>query len=167
MGMQYQNIFTAVQVRAEPEQGIDIGLGNRDRTQNPFFSWLIGTFGNAQIGPIYLGFLGVASLMTGMAAFVLIGISYWIQVDFSPIRFVLELPWLTLDPPTEEYGLGVEPLMEGGLWLIVSFLLLASVMLWWFRMYRRAVELKLGLHVCMAFGSAIWLFLVLGLIRPI
>ncbi|MEO0497262.1 MAG: photosynthetic reaction center subunit M [Pseudomonadota bacterium] len=165
--MQYQNIFTKVQVRSEPEVGIDIGLGNRDRTENPFYNWLVGTFGNAQIGPIYLGFLGTAAFMCGGAAFVIIGLNYWVQVDFNPVRFVLELPWLSLDPPPEEAGLSIPSLQEGGWWFIASFLLLASVVLWWFRMYRRAVELQLGLHVPLAFASAIWLFLVLGLIRPI
>jgi photosynthetic reaction center M subunit len=165
--MQYQNIFTKVQVRAEPEQGIDIGLGNRERTEHPFYSWLVGTFGNAQIGPIYLGFTGVASIMCGLAAFVIIGLNYWAQVDYNPVRFVTELFWLSLDPPPEEAGLGIPSLQEGGWWFIASFFLLASVILWWFRMYRRAVELELGLHVPLAFASAIWLFLVLGLIRPI
>jgi photosynthetic reaction center M subunit len=39
-------------------------------------------------------------------------------------------------------------------------------MLWWVRMYTRARALKMGTHVAWAFASAIWLFLVLGFIRP-
>ena len=34
------------------------------------------------------------------------------------------------------------------------------------RTYRRAKALGMGLHVCWAFASAIWLYLVLGFIRP-
>ena len=35
------------------------------------------------------------------------------------------------------------------------------------RAYFLAAQLKMGKHVFWAFGSAIWLFLVLGLIRPV
>jgi len=35
------------------------------------------------------------------------------------------------------------------------------------RMYRRAIALGLGTHVAWAFASAIWLYLVLGFIRPV
>jgi photosynthetic reaction center M subunit len=59
------------------------------------------------------------------------------------------------------------PLNEGGWWLISSFFLLVSVISWWIRTYLRAEELGLGKHVSWAFASAIWLFLVLGLIRPL
>ena len=41
------------------------------------------------------------------------------------------------------------------------------VMAWWIRTYLRAEELGMGKHVAWAFASAIWLFLVLGLFRPI
>jgi photosynthetic reaction center M subunit len=165
---EYQNIFTAIQVRGHLEQGIDIGTDNRERTVEPWFNHLVGRFGNAQLGPIYLGFLGVASIVTFTIGFVIIGLNYWMQVNFNPVRFVLELPWLSLNPPAEEYGLSLNvPLKEGGWWLISSAFILVSVMLWWLRTYRRAVALGMGLHVTAAFASAIWLFLVLGLIRPI
>jgi photosynthetic reaction center M subunit len=42
-----------------------------------------------------------------------------------------------------------------------------SILLWWLRMYRRARALGMGTHVAWAFAAAIWLFLVLGLIRPV
>ncbi len=56
---------------------------------------------------------------------------------------------------------------EGGWWLLAGFFLTASVLLWWVRMYSRARQLGMGLHVCWAFAAAIWLFLVLGFIRPV
>jgi photosynthetic reaction center M subunit len=40
-------------------------------------------------------------------------------------------------------------------------------MSWWIRSYLRATELGMGKHVCWAFAAAIWLFLVLGLFRPL
>jgi photosynthetic reaction center M subunit len=40
-----------------------------------------------------------------------------------------------------------------------------SVMSWWLRTYLLAAQHKMGKHIAWAFGSAIWLFLVLGLFR--
>ncbi|MGL4405057.1 MAG: photosynthetic reaction center subunit M [Notoacmeibacter sp.] len=166
---QYQNIFTDIQVRGPLEAGVSIGRDNGDRAGGSgSFNHLMGRVGNAQIGPIYLGFLGVASIACFVVAFTTIGMNMWAQVDYNPVRFVLELPWLSLDPPLAEHGLKVlPPLKEGGWWMIAGFFLTASIMLWWARMYRRAVALGLGLHVCAAFAAAIWLFLVLGFIRPV
>jgi len=45
--------------------------------------------------------------------------------------------------------------------------LTVSILLWWTRMYLRARALGLGTHVAWAFAAAIWLFLVLGVIRPV
>jgi photosynthetic reaction center M subunit len=45
--------------------------------------------------------------------------------------------------------------------------LTVSILLWWTRMYTRARALGLGTHVAWAFAAAIWLFLVLGFIRPV
>ncbi|MEO0761692.1 MAG: photosynthetic reaction center subunit M, partial [Pseudomonadota bacterium] len=75
--------------------------------------------------------------------------------------------YLSLDPPAPEYGLSFPPLNEGGWFLIASLFLLISVLLWWVRTWERAQSLGMGKHVAYAFGSAIWLFLVLGLFRPI
>ncbi len=164
----YQNIFTDIQVRGPLEAGVSIGRDNGERAGTGSFNYLMGRVGNAQIGPMYLGFLGVASIACFVVAFVTIGLNMWAQVNFNPVRFVLELPWLSLDPPLAEHGLRVmPPLKEGGWWMIAGFFLTASILLWWTRMYRRAVALGLGLHVCAAFAAAIWLFLVLGFIRPV
>ena len=168
MFREYQNIFTTIQVRPpHPEPSIAIE-SEADRSTAAVFSWLVGKIGNAQLGPIYLGFLGVASLVTFTIGFVIIGLNYWAQVDWNPVRFVLEMPWLSLDPPLPEHGLAVlPPLDEGGWYMMAGFFITASIILWWFRMYRRAVELGLGLHVPAAFAAAIWLYLVLGFIRPL
>lgn len=163
---EYQNIFTNIQVRGEPEMGIDLP-DNEVRDGKPWFDYWLGKIGNAQLGPVYLGYAGVASVLTGIAAFNLIGLSYLMQVDFNIAVFIRELFWLSVEPPAAEYGLGIAPLDEGGWWQLVSFLLLVSVGCWWLRTYSRARSLGLGMHVPLAFASAIWLFLVLGLIRPL
>ena len=50
---------------------------------------------------------------------------------------------------------------------MAGLFLTASILLWWARVYKRAIELKMGTHVAWAFASAIWLYLVLGFIRPL
>ena len=171
MSVEYQNIFTQVQVRGPFETGVAPASDIPEiwpRSKRGFFSWIVGKLGNAQLGPVWLGTYGIVSLITGVLAINIIGLNYLAQVDWHLGEFVRQLFWLSLDPPAPEYGLsfGV-PLAEGGWWLIASFLLLISVLLWWIRCYSRAIALGMGTHVAWAFASAIWLFLVLGLIRPV
>jgi len=52
---EYQNIFTQVQVQAAPEMGMVEGVELSNRTKGASFSTLAGWFGNAQLGPVYLG----------------------------------------------------------------------------------------------------------------
>jgi photosynthetic reaction center M subunit len=163
---EYQNIFTQVQVRAAPEMGLVEGVELENRTKSASFSNLLGWFGNAQLGPVYLGAMGVLSLAAGTIWFVMVGLWFWDQAGYNPAVFVRDLFWLSLDPPAPEYGLSIPPMREGGYFLIASFFLLISVMAWWVRTYLRAEALGMGKHVAWAFASAIWLFLVLGLFRP-
>jgi photosynthetic reaction center M subunit len=164
---EYQNIFTQVQVRGAPEMGLveNVEMGNR--TTGAGFSNLLGWLGNAQLGPVYLGTFGVISVATGAIWFFLVGASFWYQAGFNPAVFLRDLFYMSLEPPAPEYGLGFAPMGQGGLWLIASFFLLISVLTWWVRTYLRAEALGMGKHVAWAFASAIWLFLVLGLIRPV
>ncbi|WFE76797.1 photosynthetic reaction center subunit M [Roseinatronobacter sp. S2] len=164
---EYQNIFTQVQVRAAPEMGMVEGVELENRTKSASFSNLAGWIGNAQIGPVYLGAMGVLSLASGLTWFVMVGMWYWYQAGFNPAVFMRDLFWFSLDPPGPEYGLRMPPIAEGGYFLIASFFLLISVMSWWVRTWLRAEALGMGKHVAWAFASAIWLFLVLGLFRPI
>jgi photosynthetic reaction center M subunit len=164
---EYQNIFTQVQVRAAPEMGMVEGVELENRTKSASFSTLLGWFGNAQLGPIYLGTLGVISIATGLIWFVMVGMWFWDQAGYNPAVFLRDLFWLSLDPPAPEYGLSIPPMREGGYFLIASFFLLIAVMTWFARTYLRAEALGMGKHVAWAFASAIWLFLVLGLFRPL
>jgi photosynthetic reaction center M subunit len=165
---QYQNIFTQVQVRGPVEFGVPVRRGTWPRQGQPFFSYLAGKIGDAQVGPIYLGTIGFASLVSGFIAIEIIGLNMLASVNWSPIEFVRRLFWLSLEPPDAKYGLTIfPPLKEGGWWLMAGFFLTTSILLWWVRMYKRARELRMGTHVAWAFAAAIWLFLVLGYIRPI
>jgi photosynthetic reaction center M subunit len=163
----YQNIFTKVQVRGPAYAGVPMIGQNDPRAGKPSFSHFFGMIGDAQIGPIYLGWLGVASLISGFIAFEIIGLNMLASVNWNPIQFIRQLPWLALEPPPPSYGLHLPPLAQGGWWIMAGFFLTTAILLWWTRMYRRARALGLGTHVPWAFASAIWLYLVLGFIRPL
>lgn len=164
---EYQNIFTQVQVRAAPEMGMveNVELGNR--TSSAGFSNLLGWFGNAQLGPIYLGTFGVVSLVCGAIWFMIIGGWYWHVAGYNPAVFMRDLFWMSLEPPAPEWGLRIPPMAEGGLFLVAGFFFLISLWTWWLRTYLRADALGLGKHVSWAFAAALWLVMVLGLIRPV
>jgi photosynthetic reaction center M subunit len=164
---QYQNLFTTVQAVGPVHHGVELGHGNSPRTGEPLIVYWAGVIGNAQIGPIYLGGLGVASLILGTLAFNIIGFNMLASVNWDPVQFVRQLFWLALEPPAPAYGLGIPPMNQGGWWLLTGAFLTASLFLWWARTYRRARELGMGTHVPWAFAAAIWLYLVLGLFRPI
>ncbi len=165
---EFQSIFTQVQVRAPAYPGVPFARpGIWQRQGKPSFVHLFGRFGDAQIGPFYLGTLGLASIFFGFLAIEIIGLNMMAQVNWNPIEFVKQLFWLGLMPPKPEYGLSIPPLAEGGWWLMAGFFLTLSIILWWLRTYLRARALGMGTHVCWAFASAIWLYLVLGFIRPL
>jgi photosynthetic reaction center M subunit len=165
---EYQNIFTQVQIRAPVYEGVPERRPNWGRDGRPFFVHWLGRIGDAQLGPIYLGWTGVASLICGLIAFEIIGLNMWASVNWDPVQFIRQLPWLALEPPPPAYGLRIlPPLREGGWWLIAGFFLTLSILLWWVRVYRRARALGMGTHIAWAFASAIWLYLVLGFIRPL
>ena len=163
----YLNLFTTVQAKGPVHLGEALGPGNSPRTGHPAVYWILGKIGNAQLGPIYLGGLGLASLICGLIAFNIIGMNMLASVNYDPVQFVRQLFWLALEPPPPEYGLSWPPLNQGGWFLICGIFLSASVLLWWARMYRRATQLGLGTHVAWAFAAALWLMFVLGFFRPI
>jgi photosynthetic reaction center M subunit len=157
---EYQNIFTQIQVSAPPDLGPPLGDGSF-RTRSARLSRLLGWFGSAQIGPVYLGYLGIASLIFGFIAIEIIGLNMWASVGWDPVQFARQLPWLALEPPPPSLGLSMPPLNQGGWWLMAGFFLTASILLWWLRTFRRARALGMGTHVAWAFAGAIWLYLVL------
>jgi photosynthetic reaction center M subunit len=163
----YQNIFNRVQVHAAPDPGVPLDDGIWARQLKPSLNYWLGKIGDAQVGPVYLGWTGLASLICGFIAIEIIGLNMWASVNWDPVQFIRQLPWLALEPPGPQYGLSIPPLNEGGWWLMAGFFLTAAILLWWLRIYRRARALGMGTHVAWAFASAIWLYLVLGFIRPV
>jgi photosynthetic reaction center M subunit len=163
----YQNIFSQTQIEMPVHHGVPLPRAASDRLGTPITSYWMGKFGDAQIGPIYLGWAGALSLVFGALAIMIMGFSMMASVGWDPRAFIREFAWLSLDPPAAKYGLGFAPLNEGGWWQIAGCFLTISILLWWVRVYTRARALGLGTHVAWAFASAIWLYLVLGFIRPV
>ncbi len=147
--------------------GFPLRKNTLGRDGKPIFAYLLGILGEAQIGPFYLGLAGVASVISGFIAFEIIGLNMLASVHWNPIEFIRQLPWLALYPPAPANGLHLPHLNDGGWWLMAGFFLTLSILLWWVRVYNRARQLGLGTHVAWAFASAIWLYLVCGIIRPV
>ncbi|MGB3712274.1 MAG: photosynthetic reaction center subunit M [Erythrobacter sp.] len=164
----YQNIFTQIQVKGPPEMGVPLPPGEDIRIPNQGYNYWAGKIGQAQFGPIYLGWLGVMSLFFGGIAITIIGLNFFAEAGWNPVKFVREFFWLSLDPPAPEWGFSpFVPLNQGGWFILTGFFLTISVLCWLGRTISRARSLGMGYHIPWAFASAIWLFLVLGFIRPL
>ena len=144
---EYQNLFTRVQVRGPAYAGVPSEGGGFSRSGKPFFMHWAGIIGDAQVGPIHLGFTGIASLICGFIAFEIIGLNMWASVNWDPVQFLRQLPWLALEPPAPSNGLKLPKLAEGGWWLMAGMFLTTSILLWWTKIYRRARQLGNG-HAC-------------------
>lgn len=156
--LEYQNLFTRVQIRTAPDPGLPIDETFGQRYGTGTFNYWLGKIGDSQIGPIYLGFWGIVSLLCGFIAFEIIGLNMMKSVGWSPIELIRQLPWLALEPPSPEFGLRFPPLEQGGWYLIAGFFLTTAIITWWVRTYTRARALGMGTHLAWAFGSAIFLY---------
>jgi photosynthetic reaction center M subunit len=165
---EYQNLFTQLQVSGPFFPGVPVEGGRRERIGGDAHNTWLGRIGDAQLGPIYLGWFGLTSAFCFFIAFEIVGLNMLASVNWNPIQFARQLFWLGLEPPPPGLGLKLfPPLNQGGWWLMAGFFMTLSVLLWWVRTYRRAKALGMGTHVAWAFAAAIWLMLCLGFIRPI
>jgi len=165
--LEYQNLFSRIQVRPpQPDPGLPLRDSPGGRFGKGFFLRIAGYLGDSQVGPVYLGTLGVLSVLCGFIAIEIIGLNMWASVGWSTKEFIRQLPWLALEPPPPSYGLRFPPLHDGGWYLMAGFFLTMSILLWWLRTYRRARALGMGTHLPWAFASAIFLYLSF-LIQPV
>ncbi len=165
----FHTLYNAIVLEGPIERGLYPPPAPRGGERKVIFhSRLLGRIGETQVGPIRLGTEGIFSIACGLVAFEIIGLNMWASVDWNPLRFLKLLPFLSLDPPPAKYGLQLfPPLHEGGWWLMAGLFLTLAIFAWWVRLYRMARADELGTHVPWCFASAIWLYLVLGFIRPI
>ena len=73
------------------------------------------------VGPFYVGFFGVTTAFFALLGTILIFWGASQQGTFNP--------WLiNIAPPDLSYGLGMAPLLEGGLWQIITICATAAFM---------------------------------------
>jgi photosynthetic reaction center L subunit len=77
-------------------------------------------------------------------------------------------PWLiSIAPPPVSYGLGAAPLLEGGLWQIITICAIGAFTSWALREVEICRKLGIGLHVPFAFAFAILAYVTLVVFRPV
>ena len=112
------------------------------------------------VGPFYVGFFGVTTAFFAALGTALIFYTASQQGQFNP--------WLiSVDPPDLKYGLGFAPLLEGGIWQVVTFCAIGAFVSWALREVEICRKLGIGYHVPIAFGVAIFAYVSLVVIRPV
>ena len=86
-------LYTKVQVRGPFDPGVAPLWRSESRFGKTFFSFWLGAIGDPQVGPFYLGWEGVISIVLGVSAFEIIGLNMWAQVNWDPISFIRLLPF--------------------------------------------------------------------------
>ena len=112
------------------------------------------------VGPFYVGFFGVTTFFFAALGTMLIFYGAAMGPTWNP--------WLiSINPPPIENGLAFAPLMQGGLWQIITMCAAGSFISWALREVEICRKLGIGLHVPIAFGVAIFAYITLTVIRPI
>ncbi|SFP14527.1 photosynthetic reaction center subunit M [Tranquillimonas alkanivorans] len=162
----FHSLYTQIQIRGPADRPIPVPGRDRNGIFGPFFSIWLGRIGDPQIGRSYLGWWGWIAIVTGSISIMIMGFNFWAQADWNTVAFIRGMAWHRLDPPTGD-GLYLRPLNQGGWWQWAGLLLTISILAWWMRIYTRAKALGMGTHVSWAFASAIWLYLCIGVLRPL
>ncbi len=137
----YQNIFTRVQVHGGPGSRIPLPAGPSERGKTTAHSYWLGKFGDAQLGPVYLGWTGVTSIICGIIRHRDYRVEHvgFGQLGPRPVRAQALLAVRLIR--RSRIWLSIPPMAEGGWWLLAGFFLTTSILLWWVRTYRRAPAL--------------------------
>ena len=112
------------------------------------------------VGPFFVGFFGVTTVF-----FAALGTALIIYgASLGPTWNI----WLiSINPPPIEYGLGLAPLSEGGLWQIITICAVGAFVSWALREVEICRKLGIGYHVPFAFGVAIFAYVTLVVFRPL
>ncbi len=112
------------------------------------------------VGPFYVGFFGVMTFFFAALGTILIFYGAAVGPTWNP--------WLiSIDPPPLEYGLAAAPLLEGGLWQLITICAHGAFIGWMLREVEICKKLGMGYHVPFAFGVAIFAYTTLVVIRPV
>ncbi len=112
------------------------------------------------IGPFYVGFFGVTTIFFAFmgTAMILWGASQ------GP---TWNLWQISIAPPDLSYGLRFAPLMQGGLWQLITVCAIGAFVSWALREVEICRKLGMQYHVPIAFGFAIGAYVTLVVIRPV
>ncbi len=112
------------------------------------------------VGPFYVGFFGVTTVL-----FAALGTAL---IFYGASQGGTWNPWqISIAPPDLKYGLGLAPLMEGGLWQIITVCAIGAFSSWALREVEICRKLGMGYHVPFAFSVAIFAYVTLVVIRPV
>ncbi len=112
------------------------------------------------VGPFYVGFFGVTTLFFASLGTALIFFGAAMGPTWNP--------WLiNIAPPDLKYGLGWAPMLEGGLWQVITICAVGAFVSWALREVEICRKLGIGYHVPFAFAVAIFAYVSLVVIRPL
>ena len=112
------------------------------------------------VGPVYVGFFGITTMF-----FVLTGTTLILWgAAMGPTWNIWQI---NIAPPDLSYGLRLAPMMEGGLWQLITVCAIGAFVSWALREVEIARKLGMGLHVPVAFGMAILAYVSLQVVRPV
>jgi photosynthetic reaction center L subunit len=112
------------------------------------------------VGPFYVGFFGVTTLFFSLVGTLLI---VW-GASQGP---TWNLWQINISPPDLSYGLGMAPLLEGGLWQLITICAIGAFVSWALRQVEICRKLGIGYHVPVAYSVAIFAYVTLVVIRPV
>jgi photosynthetic reaction center L subunit len=112
------------------------------------------------VGPFYCGFFGVTGAFCIIVGTILIFYGAAMGPTWNP--------WLiNIAPPDLKYGLGAAPMMEGGLWQVITICAIGAFGSWIGREVEICRKLGMGYHVPAAFSVAVIAYITLEVVRPV
>ena len=117
------------------------------------------------VGPFYVGFFGVTTLLFSLIGTLLL---VWGAATGVGLEEQTWNIWqINIPPPPLEYGLQLAPMAVGGLWQIVTVCAIGAFVSWMLRQVEISRKLGMGFHVPAAFGVAILAYVTLVVVRPV
>jgi len=117
------------------------------------------------VGPFYVGFFGVTTMFFTLVGTLLI--IYGAAVGEGLASQSWNVWQINIAPPPLEYGLGLAPLQEGGLWQIITVCAVGAFVSWVLRQAEISRKLGMGYHVPVAYGAAVLAYVTLVIVRPL
>ncbi|MEM1033630.1 MAG: photosynthetic reaction center subunit L [Myxococcota bacterium] len=112
------------------------------------------------MGPFYVGFFGVTTMFFSLIG---VGLIFW-GASWGDTWNIWRI---NIEPPSIEYGLGFAPLREGGLWLLITVCAIGAFVSWVLRQAEISRKLGMGYHIPVAYGTAVFAYIVLVVVRPV